>query len=47
VTGAVFLTFWAAIPWYRHNWIDEEDRAEDEEADDQAIGDQTAANRDL
>ena len=20
----VFLVFWAGIPWYRHNWIDEE-----------------------
>jgi amino acid permease len=47
VTGVVFLTFWAAIPWYRHNWIDEDALEEDEEVDDQAIGDQTAATRDL
>jgi hypothetical protein len=27
-----FLTFWAGIPWYRHNWIDEDAEDEDEEA---------------
>ncbi len=26
-----FLTFWAGIPWYRHNWIDEDAEEEDEE----------------
>jgi len=26
-----FLTFWAGIPWYRHNWIDEDAEDEDEE----------------
>ena len=26
-----FLAFWAGIPFYRHNWIDEEDEEEDEE----------------
>jgi amino acid permease len=46
VTAAVFLTFWGAIPLYRHNWIGEEALAEDEEADEQVIGDRTAATRD-
>ena len=32
VTAAFFLTFWAAIPWFRRNWIDEDDEEEDEEA---------------
>ncbi|MFC7272784.1 DUF6328 family protein [Paractinoplanes rhizophilus] len=32
LTAVFFLTFWAGIPWYRHNWIDEEDEEEDEEA---------------
>jgi O-antigen/teichoic acid export membrane protein len=31
VTGVFFLTFWAAIPWFRHNWIDEEAEEEDEQ----------------
>ncbi|GAA0584928.1 hypothetical protein GCM10010172_82410 [Paractinoplanes ferrugineus] len=34
VTGVVFLTFWAAIPWYRHNWIDEDAVEEDEQVSD-------------
>jgi amino acid permease len=34
ITGVWFLTFWAAIPWFRRNWIDEEDEEEDEEATD-------------
>jgi L-asparagine transporter-like permease len=25
-----FLTFWAGIPWFRHNWIDEDAEEEDE-----------------
>jgi hypothetical protein len=31
IVGAWFLTFWAFIPWFRHNWIDEDDEDEDEE----------------
>ncbi len=31
ITGAWFLTFWAAIPWFRHTWIDEDEEKEDEE----------------
>jgi amino acid permease len=31
ITAVFFLTFWAAIPWFRRNWIDEEDEDEDEE----------------
>jgi len=32
IAGGWFLTFWAAIPWFRRNWIDEEDEEEDEES---------------
>jgi hypothetical protein len=38
-TGAYFLTFWAAIPWFRHNWIDENDIEEDEESSGTGISD--------
>ncbi|HET6484529.1 MAG TPA: DUF6328 family protein [Actinoplanes sp.] len=31
LTALFFLTLWAAIPWFRHNWIDEKDEEEDEE----------------
>jgi O-antigen/teichoic acid export membrane protein len=31
LTALCFLTFWAAIPWYRHNWIDEDAEEVDEE----------------
>jgi amino acid permease len=34
LAALVFLTFWAGIPWYRHNWIDEDAEEEDERADD-------------
>jgi MFS family permease len=34
VAGAFFLTFWAAIPWFRHNWIDEDAEEEDEDVSD-------------
>ncbi|MEV4637619.1 DUF6328 family protein [Actinoplanes sp. NPDC049548] len=30
VTGAFFLTFWAAIPFARRNWLDEDSEEEDE-----------------
>ena len=33
-TAVFFLTFWAAIPWFRHNWIDEDAEEEDEEVSD-------------
>ena len=33
-TALVFLVFWAAIPWYRHNWVDEDDEQEDEQVSD-------------
>ncbi|HEY0003007.1 MAG TPA: DUF6328 family protein [Actinoplanes sp.] len=33
--GAFFLAFWVAIPFYRHNWIDEDE----EEEDDKVTGD--------
>ena len=32
VAAVVFLTFWAAVPWLRHSWIDEEDEEDDEQA---------------
>jgi amino acid permease len=32
ITAAWFLAFWAAIPWFRRNWVGEEDEEEDEEA---------------
>ena len=30
VAGAWFVVFWAAIPWLRRNWIDEDDEDDDE-----------------
>ena len=30
VAAVWFLTFWAFLPWYRHNWIDEDLEDEDE-----------------
>jgi MFS family permease len=49
VTGVFFLTFWAAIPWYRHDWIDEEELKEDEESSGDQISDdgRTVSIRDL
>jgi hypothetical protein len=32
IAAGWFLTFWAAIPFLRHNWIDEDAEAEDEES---------------
>jgi O-antigen/teichoic acid export membrane protein len=29
LTAVFFLLFWAGIPWYRHNWIDEDAEEED------------------
>ena len=31
ISAAFFLTFWAAIPWFRRNWIDDDAEEEDEE----------------
>ena len=42
-TTAWFLTFWAVIPWFRHNWIDQDEEVEDEAVSD---GDQPDAVRD-
>ena len=33
-TAAWFIALWAAIPWYRHNWIDAGAEEEDESARD-------------
>jgi hypothetical protein len=41
-TGVFFLTFWAAIPWFRHNWIDDDAEEEDEAVSD---GDPTPTAR--
>jgi uncharacterized protein DUF6328 len=32
IAGGWFLTFWALVPWFRRNWIDEQDEAVDEES---------------
>src|SRR3954470_5011594 len=34
VAGAWFLLFWVAIPWVRHNWIDDDAEQEDERVSD-------------
>ena len=34
VAGSWFLLFWVAIPWARHNWIDEDAEQEDERVSD-------------
>ncbi len=36
ITAVFFLTFWAAIPFARRNWMDEEDDEEDEPYADEA-----------
>jgi len=43
VTAAFFLTFWAAVPWFRHHWIDEDD----EDVDEQAAGEDVRAGREI
>jgi hypothetical protein len=30
VAAGWFLTFWVFVPWFRHNWIDEDLEDEDE-----------------
>ena len=32
VAAVVFLTFWAAVPWLRHSWIDDDDDVDEESA---------------
>jgi hypothetical protein len=39
LTALFFLTFWAAIPWFRHNWIDEDAEEEDEKVSGAATED--------
>src|SRR3954463_11069572 len=34
LTTLFFGAFWAAIPWYRRNWIDEDEKQENERATD-------------
>jgi uncharacterized protein DUF6328 len=43
VAGGWFLTFWAIVPWFRRNWIDEAD----EEADEQSSGTDVEAGREI
>ena len=31
IAALFFLTFWAAVPWARRNWVDDDDEEEDEE----------------
>ena len=31
IAAAFFLIFWAAVPWARRNWVDEDDEEENEE----------------
>jgi hypothetical protein len=44
VAGGWFLTFWALIPWFRHNWITEDAEEEDEEV---IAGERSASARGL
>jgi hypothetical protein len=46
IAGAWFLTFWAVIPAFKRNWIDDDAEEEDEEADLSA-GDPTPSDRGL
>src|SRR4029450_3876580 len=32
IVGLAFLTFWAFLPWFRHNWVDEDLEHPDAEA---------------
>jgi amino acid permease len=36
IAALFFLTFWVGIPWFRHNWIDEDAEEEEEELNDDA-----------
>jgi len=49
ITAAFFLTFWAAIPGFRHSWIDEDLEEEDAESAEGELsaGERSAAARDL
>ena len=37
IAGGGFLTFWGFIPWFRHNWVDEDFEDEDEESSSGAV----------
>ena len=43
LAAAVFLTFWVGIPWFRHNWIDQDA----EEEDEALTGDDVEAGREV
>ena len=36
IAALFFLTFWAAVPWARRNWVDEDDEDDDENFADEA-----------
>ena len=36
IAALFFLTFWAAVPWARRNWVDEDDEDENEEFAEEA-----------
>ncbi len=36
IAALFFLTFWAAVPWARRNWVDEDDEDDDQEFAEQA-----------
>ncbi|WP_205650546.1 DUF6328 family protein [Actinoplanes solisilvae] len=46
ITAVFFLTFWAAIPWFRRNWIDEDDEEENEEISGSGVSGAAPAARD-
>ena len=46
IAALFFLTFWAAIPWFRHNWIDEDAEEEDEAVSGEDVNAGEPASRD-
>jgi len=44
ISAGFLLMFWVAIPWFRHNWIDEDAELEDEEADGESLNDGRSAS---
>ncbi|MFB9359270.1 DUF6328 family protein [Actinoplanes nipponensis] len=43
IAAAFFLTFWAAVPWARRNWVDDDDEDDDAEFGEQAAEPSEAA----
>jgi hypothetical protein len=44
ITAGWFLAFWAAIPFARRNWMDEEDEEDDREYEQEAAEPKSAAS---